>query len=127
MRSAVGGVSVHNNSQEGWALMSQVSDIFAGLVSKVNKDKIGGMNSVYQFNIEGADAGKWAVKIADGNAEVIAGGVDAPNITLTMTDENFIALVTGKLNGQTAFLTGKLKIQGDMTLAMKLGSVFDFS
>ncbi len=107
--------------------MSQVSDIFAGLVSKVNKDKIGGMNSVYQFNIEGADAGKWAVKIADGNAEVIAGGVDAPNITLTMTDENFIALVTGKLNGQTAFLTGKLKIQGDMTLAMKLGSVFDFS
>jgi putative sterol carrier protein len=42
-----------------------------------------------------------------------------------MEDENFVNLLTGKLNGQTAFLTGKLKIQGDMTLAMKLQSVFN--
>jgi putative sterol carrier protein len=105
--------------------MSQVSDFFAQVPGHVNKDKIAGMNCVYQFNIEGADGGKWAVKIADGEATVVEGGVDGASITLTLTDENFIGLVTGKLNGQTAFLTGKLKIQGDMTLAMKLASVFN--
>lgn len=104
--------------------MSQVSDFFAMVPERVNKDKITGMNCVYQFNIEGENGGKWAVKVADGDATVTEGASESPSITLTMTDENFVNLVTGKLNGQTAFLTGKLKIQGDMTLAMKLASVF---
>ncbi|MBI1318915.1 MAG: sterol-binding protein [Candidatus Hydrogenedens sp.] len=106
--------------------MSQVSDFFAAAPDKVNKDKIAGMNAVYQFNIDGPDGGQWAVKLADGDASVIEGAADSPNITISMTDENFVGLVTGKLNGQTAFLTGKLKIQGDMTLAMKLQQVFNF-
>ncbi|MGC9053156.1 MAG: SCP2 sterol-binding domain-containing protein [Candidatus Hydrogenedens sp.] len=42
-----------------------------------------------------------------------------------MSASDFLDLVAGKLNGQTAFLTGKLKIQGDMTLALKLQSVFN--
>jgi len=106
--------------------MSQVSDFFAMAPEKVNKDKAAGMNAVYQFNIDGPDGGQWAVKIADGDASVTEGASESPNITITMTDENFVGLITGKLNGQTAFLTGKLKIQGDMTLAMKLQSVFNF-
>ena len=93
---------------------------------KVNKDKAAGMNAVYQFNIDGPEGGQWAVKIADGDASVTEGASENPSITITMTDENFVNLITGKLNGQTAFLTGKLKIQGDMTLAMKLQSVFNF-
>ncbi|MFM1919818.1 MAG: hypothetical protein RLZZ303_1452 [Candidatus Hydrogenedentota bacterium] len=105
--------------------MSQVSDFFAMVPERVNKDKITGMNCVYQFNIDGENGGKWAVKVADGDATVTEGASESPSITLTMTDENFVNLVTGKLNGQTAFLTGKLKIQGDMTLAMKLASVFN--
>ena len=105
--------------------MSQVSDFFAMVPERVNKDKITGMNCVYQFNIDGDNGGKWAVKVADGDATVTEGAAESPSITLTMTDENFVNLVTGKLNGQTAFLTGKLKIQGDMTLAMKLASVFN--
>jgi putative sterol carrier protein len=107
--------------------MSQVSDFFAKVPGSINKDKAAGMNATYQFNIEGAEGGKWAVNIANGEATVTEGQADSPNITLTMTDENFVNLVTGKLNGQTAFLTGKLKIQGDMTLAMKLGSVFNLA
>jgi putative sterol carrier protein len=105
--------------------MSQVSEFFDKVPGSVNKDKIVGMNCIYQFNIEGDEGGKWNVKVADGEASVAEGAADSPSITLTMTAENFIALVTGKLNGQTAFLTGKLKIQGDMTLAMKLASVFN--
>ncbi|HOH43646.1 MAG TPA: SCP2 sterol-binding domain-containing protein [Candidatus Hydrogenedentes bacterium] len=42
-----------------------------------------------------------------------------------MAPADFLDLVSGKLNGQTAFLTGKLKVKGDMTLALKLQSVFN--
>ncbi len=105
--------------------MAEVKEFFDAIPGKVNPDKIQGMNSTYQFNITGDNGGDWWVKVADGAADVGDGAAESSNITLTMTDENFLALITGKLNGQTAFLTGKLKIQGDMTLAMKLQSVFN--
>jgi len=106
--------------------MSKISDFFDKVPGAVNKDKVAGMNSVYQFIITGEDGGEWNVAVAGGEAKVAAGKVDSPSITLTMDSANFIALLEGKLNGQTAFLTGKLKIQGDMTLAMKLAQVFSF-
>jgi len=106
--------------------MSQVAEFFSKMPERVNKDKIQGMNATYQFDITGDDGGKWYVEIADNDAKVVEGEAENPSITLTMSDQNFVDLVTGKLNGQTAFLTGKLKIKGDMTLAMKLQSIFSF-
>jgi putative sterol carrier protein len=104
--------------------MSQVSEFFDRIPERVNKDKIQGMNATYQFNITGENGQQHWVKFENGEVTHGEGTAENPNITLTMEDENFVNLVTGKLNGQTAFLTGKLKIQGDMALAMKLQSVF---
>ncbi|HNR33262.1 MAG TPA: SCP2 sterol-binding domain-containing protein [Candidatus Hydrogenedentes bacterium] len=92
----------------------------------MNKDKIVRMEKVFQFNITGDGGGEWNVKIANDTVEVGEGKSESPNITLTATSQDWLDIVSGKLNGQTAFLTGKLKIQGDMTLAMKLATVFSF-
>ncbi|MCC6143314.1 MAG: SCP2 sterol-binding domain-containing protein [Candidatus Hydrogenedentes bacterium] len=106
--------------------MADVAEIFQQMPERVNKDKIQGMNSTFQFNITGDGGGQWYAVIADGNCAVNEGTADSPNITITATAENWADIVSGKLNGQTAFLTGKLKIQGDMTLAMKLQTIFQF-
>ncbi len=99
------------------------TEYFNELPGKVNKDKIKGMNAVYQWDITGDTGGKWQVILKDDNLTIAPGVAAAPNITLTLEVQNFMDLVTGKLNGQMAFLTGKLKVQGDMTLAMKLQSI----
>ncbi len=104
--------------------MSDVAAIFDGVKEKVDKYKVQGMNATYQFNITGDGGGEWSVALADGDVTVGTGTADNPSITLTMDGADFLDLISGKLNGQTAFLTGKLKIQGDMTLAMKLQAVF---
>ena len=104
--------------------MSEVSAFFDQVPGKVNKDKIQGMNCIYQFDITGDDGGEWNITIANGNATVSAGKAENPSITITMEASNFINLLQGKLNGQMAFMTGKLKIKGDMALALKLQSVF---
>lgn len=113
-----------NKLKEDWKLMSEVSDFFEHVPDRVNKEKIQGMTATYQFSIAGDNGGEYWVKIAEGAAESGQGAAESPNITLTISDENFVNLITGKLNGQAAFLTGKLKIQGDMTLALKLQGVF---
>jgi putative sterol carrier protein len=104
--------------------MADVAGFFNSVSEKVDKGKIGGMKAVYQFEITGDGGGDWFVNIADGDVSVGEGKAEKPSITLTMDANNFMDLLAGKLNGQTAFLTGKLKIKGDMTLAMKLQSVF---
>ena len=102
--------------------MSDVKSFFDGLKDRVDASKIGGMNSIFQFNLGDS---VYSVKVADGAINVCDCAMEGANIQLTMSEADFLALVGGTLNAQQAFLTGKLKIKGDMQLAMKLQSVFN--
>lgn len=82
--------------------------------------KAAGLTALIQLKITGEDGGEWSIHIRDGKMEVNPGGADSPNISLTMKDKDYVALVNGKLSGQRAFMTGKLKFKGDMGLGMKL-------
>lgn len=104
--------------------MSNVASFFSALQAKVDPAKTTGMNATFQFVIHGEGGGQWYVKIVNGQTEVAAGTADNASITLTADASDWLDIVSGKLNGQTAFLTGKLKIKGDMGLAMKLSSLF---
>ncbi len=90
------------------------------LPGKLPQDKLGGLDVALQFDITGDNGGKWYLIIKDGKAEVAAGEVENPKITIKMKDENYVKLVNGELSGQKAFMTGKLKFKGDMTLGIKL-------
>jgi putative sterol carrier protein len=63
--------------------------------------------------------------VQDGNMEVYEGRAENPDVTVTMSDEDFIALMKGELNGMAAFMSGKLKVSGDMMLAQRLVSFVD--
>jgi len=98
-----------------------VKGFFEGLSEKLNAkpEKLAGMDCVYQFKV-GESA--YQVALKGGKANVAQGEAASPNCTVTMADSDFLDMVSGKLNGQMAFLTGKLKVAGDMGLALKLGS-----
>jgi putative sterol carrier protein len=88
-------------------------------------EKAGSTKATIQFDLSGDSAGKWWVKIHDGKAE--SGKGDAPetaNLTLLADSADFVKIVTGKLDGTAAFMQGKLKIKGDMGLAIKFSSLF---
>ena len=101
--------------------MGTVREFFEGLPGRVDPERIAGMNSTYLFEIEGA--GTWKVSVADGAIEVTEGGDDA-DCTFSATEENFEKIAAGEQNPTTAYMTGKLKIKGDMGAAMKLQKIF---
>ena len=80
------------------------------------------MNNSYVFDIEGA--GTWNVKVADGAVSVTEGADDAADCTISTSEENFMKIVRGEQNPTTAYMSGKLKIRGDMGAAMKLQKLF---
>lgn len=101
--------------------MGSVQEFFEGLPGRVEADRIAGMSNTYVFDIEGA--GTWTVAIADGAIDVNEGSGDA-DCTFSASEENFEKIVAGEQNPTTAYMTGKLKIKGDMGAAMKLQKLF---
>ena len=96
-------------------------DFFDSLESRADESKLAGMNNSYLFDIEGE--GQWLVTVAEGKVNVAEGGGDA-DATITTSSETFDKIVAGEQNPTTAYMTGKLKIKGDLGAAMKLQKLF---
>jgi putative sterol carrier protein len=101
--------------------MAAVNEFFETLPEKVTADRIAGMTNSYVFDIEGA--GTWTVSIADGTLTVSDGAGEA-DCTISTSEESFEKIMSGEQNATTAYMTGKLKIKGDMGAAMKLQKIF---
>ncbi len=86
-------------------------------------DVVSKIAAVYQFNISGPGGGQWAVDCTRPGGAISAGQANAARCTVSCSDTDFLNIVNGKLNAQMAFMSGKLKIQGDMGLAMKLQQI----
>ena len=96
-------------------------EFFDTLESRADASKTAGMTNSYLFEIE--DEGQWLVTVADGKLSVTEGGGEA-DATITAAGETFDKIVAGEQNPTTAYMTGKLKIKGDMGAAMKLQKLF---
>jgi putative sterol carrier protein len=99
-------------------------DIFARMTAALDENAAKGLNATIQFNLSGDDGGAWFVGVKDGKVTVNKGSISSPNMTMAMTAQDYVDMNTGKLNPQMAFMSGKLKISGDMGLAMKMQTLF---
>ncbi len=96
-------------------------EFFDTLETRVDTSKTAGMNNSYLFDIEGA--GTWKVDVQDGKVSVTEGGEDADAV-ITTSAETFEKIASGEQNPTSAYMTGKLKVKGDMGAAMKLQKLF---
>jgi putative sterol carrier protein len=96
-------------------------EFFESLETRANASKLAGMSNSYLFDIDGE--GQWLVTVKDGALSVAEGSGDA-DATISTSAETFEKIVAGEQNATTAYMTGKLKIKGDMGAAMKLQKLF---
>ncbi len=96
-------------------------EFFESLESRVDSSETQGMNQSYLFDIDGA--GQWLVRIENGQVSVAEGGGEA-DCTILASEETFERITSGEQNPMTAYMTGKIKVKGDMGAAMKLQKLF---
>jgi len=88
-------------------------------------EKAGSTSGVIEFDLSGENAGKWWLKIHDGKAESGKGDPPEPaKVTLSANSEDWVKIMSGKMDPVSSYMSGKLKIKGDMGLAMKMQTMF---
>lgn len=105
--------------------MSTTPEIFGEIAARLNASnaRLQGVNATFQFDLNGDDGGTYFIRVAEGQAQTGAGAPEAPQCTVVMSAADFKELVAGRLNSTAAFMGGKLTVRGDMSLAMRLGSL----
>lgn len=100
--------------------MTDFNELMKTLPKMVDVEEAKGLNGRVQFSLSGEGGGEWGVVLNDGKVSVSEGAMAQPQLTVKSTTENAEKLLNGNLDPMMAFMTGKIKIAGDMALGMKL-------
>ncbi|XP_031638024.1 hydroxysteroid dehydrogenase-like protein 2 [Contarinia nasturtii] len=103
------------------ATPGQIEGLFKKIESHLSEELVQKVDAVYHFNVKGDEAGVWFLNLKEGKGSCGKGdGGVTPEATLTMKSNDFFDMFSGKLKATSAFMSGKLKITGDLSKAMKL-------
>jgi putative sterol carrier protein len=112
-----------NHTQEDTTMaITSVKEALDGILN-ADPSKVAGINAVILFDLSGEGGGKWTLKLADGKIGLEEGETDSPAMTLSMSAQDFVTMTNGDLNPMAAFMQGKIRITGDMSLAMRLQNI----
>ncbi|MEW6348631.1 MAG: SCP2 sterol-binding domain-containing protein [Thermodesulfobacteriota bacterium] len=105
-------------------MSESLNAIIDAMPGRFNPDAAGSLDAVFQFDISGDQSGQWYLTVKDQACKIDEGTHTGPSVTLSMGGSDFVDMMTGKLSGQAAFFSGKLRISGDLMLAQKLEGLF---
>ena len=103
--------------------MANLQPIFDAMGDRFQADKAGDLDMSVQFELSGDGGGQWVASIKDGAINVEEGVGASPNATLKMDADDFAAMSRGDLNPMMAFMSGKIKVDGDLNTVMKFQSL----
>jgi putative sterol carrier protein len=113
--------------KEVWIMaITDVKEVFNRVPQTFNPNAAKNVNALFQFDITGQGGGNWNVLVKEGTCQVSEGKAAAPTVTLTMSAETWLAMVNKQINGMQAFMSGKLKVSGDIMLAQRIPDLFPF-
>jgi len=104
--------------------MNNPEEVLSDLVKRFRPEAAKGLHAVYELRLTGEAAGTWHLKIADQQCAVAPGSAERPDITIAMSDEDWAHLVAGKLDPVNAYLSGRIAVSGNLSLAPALQQLF---
>jgi alkyl sulfatase BDS1-like metallo-beta-lactamase superfamily hydrolase len=102
-----------------------LGQLFEAWAARFDPSRAGNQSAVIGFDVTSPEGThQYQLKVADGTCQAVAGAPEAARVTLGLAVPDLLRLVTGKLDGMQAFMTGKLKLAGDMMFAQSMQAWF---
>jgi putative sterol carrier protein len=102
-----------------------IQDLFDKLPVAFLPERAVGVNTTIFFELEGERGGEWLVHIHDQRCQVSRARLETPNLLVRANAQDVLDIFTGKMDAVRAYMQGKVQMIGDMSLAMRLTSLFD--
>jgi len=103
-----------------------LKQLFEGMVQSFRPEEAKGLDTVIQYDISGECGGKFHMVIREQRCILREGEADDPRITISASKDDWYAIAKGELDGPSAFLTGRLRAQGNMNELMRMQSLFRY-
>jgi putative sterol carrier protein len=117
---------VSSIQQQDGGVEGVLDKVFTGMSESFSPAKAAGQQAVVQYEIGAPDGShEYTMRIADGRCEIEKGRAESPRVTIRIGLADFLRLITGGANGMQLFMTGKLKVSGDLFFAQTYQSWFD--
>lgn len=104
-------------------MVTTVKEYFETLPRRFQAQNAGGIDAIFQFELSGDGGGTYHVVVKDGAMTVIEGAHASPTVVLKMTGDEYVKMANGKLDGRMAFMSGKMKVSGQIPMAMKMQQI----
>ena len=101
-------------------MADSLHELFEKIPGRFDSVAWGDRDAVLQFDVSGTEAGQWFAAIENGVLTMGQGASAAPDMTVNAASEDLLGIINGELNAVSAFMQGRVKLDGDLTLAMKL-------
>ncbi len=102
--------------------MSEIQGLFETMAGRFNSAAAAGLEAVFQYKLDEGDA--YYVAISAGDCVLEKGEHDSPSVILMMDSQTFKEVLDGKTNGMQAFMSGRIRAEGDVMLATRLEALF---
>ncbi len=102
--------------------MSDLQSIFSEMKNRFNSSAAAGLDVVFQYQINDSEA--YYDTVAEGECDVVEGTHEQPSVTLSMDGETLSEVMSGETDGMQAFMSGRIKADGDIMLATRLSVLF---
>jgi putative sterol carrier protein len=99
------------------------TELFESLPGRFRAERAGDLQAIYAFELTGDDGGSWTVRVGDGALSVEQGLAADADVTVTASAADWMAIVEGRMDPQLAYLTKKLRVSGNLQLALRLREV----
>lgn len=103
---------------------STPQDVFDAMRGSFQPAKAKGVHARYQWDLSGPHGGQWWIEVDHETCKMGKGKIPDPSVTFIASDKDWVAICHDQLSGTWAYLTGRLKVRGDQTVARKLGEMF---
>jgi len=103
-----------------------LKQLFEGMVQSFMPEEAKGLDTVIQYDITGEGGGKFYMVISEQRCTLHEGEAEDPRITIAASKDDWYAVAKGELDGASAFLTGRLRTQGNMSDLMRMQSLFKY-
>jgi len=105
-------------------LHPEIEEIIKKMPGTLRADEARGLEAVLQFRLTGEKDGIFHAMIRDGKCQAAEGEHGQPTTTITADGADLLSIVAGEMDGATLFMSGRLKVEGDMRIALRIRRLF---